>query len=1483
MGVSVLSILILLVITLNSSFLQTKLVNYVLKQQTEAMNVYAHVRNVDVDLFSRNVRIIGLTVLDHHQNVLLDAGTLQTNIRSFSSTAVELGVTNIFDLEFHLQRYEEDSVSNLQRILNFFGTSSSDTSLFALKCSRLNLNNANLSYVDEHTSKGDEYRYIDYNNVALNHVNLVAKHVDLLGDQLFASIDELSFKEKKGFEVLKFSARLNLSGQGIIARNLHLKTHRSNLSFDVRLKTESWRDYNDFISNVSVLAKFEPSELDMKDIIPFAPEIEGMHNRMRLSGTVSGYVNHFQTNNFDVSCAHNTTFNGDVMISGLPDFDNSFFNFQINNFQTTAKDVGSFLLPDATKIPIPEMLDKLGITHISGNLSGYPKDLTARLNIQSDMGYIESDVTLFQDTSTGRLDFSGNIHNSQVAFEQIFDQKILQNLDIQGLFEGSYSEQNGIELSTDLACENVVVNQQILNSVFVKGDWMNDMISAAIIVQDEYGRADFSGDFSLDPEAPNLAVEGSFTNVNVYRMKISNDTNRPLISSDFSAEIKSFDLDSLLGNVRFSNLKFALRDTVFRMNDFSFSQDISSEGILARLECDFFNADIYGNYKISKFPEMFERVQCAYIPALDTSLKHFENTGQTLHTRFEIIQTGGLFSYFLPSIQFPLGADLEMDYSDVERLDVSVGISAKNARVDDAELSNFKLEGHTQTDSLFLIRLDAESLRLSGKSYIKNIAIHAELKNNAAFWGLNWESGPDQKARIDGGLEGHIELLDKDKITFNIDDSRLMIMEQQWKFDPDNSIFIDPSGIHFKGIRFFHQDNPNEFLSLNGELSKNENSKMHLAFNQYESAPWNAIVDIGMNFSGKISGEMQLSDVYKNLQFDTDLKIDNFTINNYNYGEAHLQTSANAKKHGSDIVLDIADTSSKKPYISAKGNFSPSDLKQNLDIDISVLELDLSLLKNYVSSFSSALDGKVGGHLTLGGTLKNPTLYGELHTHDAILKVDYLNTVYALESEQILFSLDSIVIPSAKIEDTLYHTSGTISGRLKHKTFNQMRFDINVGMQRLFALNTAQWMNEDYFGKVFASGNTRISGTPENVLIDVNGKTERGTEIRLNYNSQVDVSGDNQFVRFISKKDMEDSINLSTTVSEQSSSLLTVRLNIEATPDATVSFDMNVPPTVGEISATGSGNLRLNVNAQGDFTMFGDYVLQEGYYDFSFEEQSLGRLITRRFNIERGGTLQWTGDPANMLMNISAVYSTRASLYPILSTGYSSATDMDTDISRKVNVQSVINLSGRMSQPGIKFDFRLPNIDEDKRTEFFSLLNREDENEMSKQTVFLLFFNSFTAPGNNSNVPTNSSGTNTASILSEILANQLNNIFQNFGSNVSLGVNWKPEDITTTQQTQVSMSTQFFDNRLLIDGHVSQGGLSKELQTEGQEFMGEVNMEYRITNRFSVKAFNRSNERDLVTENRSGYSQGIGISFKRDFDSLRDAFFRRRKKSVESK
>ncbi|MEJ7659895.1 MAG: translocation/assembly module TamB domain-containing protein [Hymenobacter sp.] len=154
---------------------------------------------------------------------------------------------------------------------------------------------------------------------------------------------------------------------------------------------------------------------------------------------------------------------------------------------------------------------------------------------------------------------------------------------------------------------------------------------------------------------------------------------------------------------------------------------------------------------------------------------------------------------------------------------------------------------------------------------------------------------------------------------------------------------------------------------------------------------------------------------------------------------------------------------------------------------------------------------------------------------------------------------------------------------------------------------------------------------------------------------------------------------------------------------------------------TATGQLRLNIDTRGDFNMYGQVEIVRGAYNFTLQG-----LVNKEFVVRPGGVVTWNGDPLDGQMNVTATYTQRTSLAPILqgSTGTSGAV---------VPVTAVINLTGPLLLPVIKlaleFDDAPTSLQNDLAS-FIALL-RNDEQELNRQVFSLLVFRTL-SPLNNS-------------------------------------------------------------------------------------------------------------------------------------------------------
>jgi hypothetical protein len=295
--------------------------------------------------------------------------------------------------------------------------------------------------------------------------------------------------------------------------------------------------------------------------------------------------------------------------------------------------------------------------------------------------------------------------------------------------------------------------------------------------------------------------------------------------------------------------------------------------------------------------------------------------------------------------------------------------------------------------------------------------------------------------------------------------------------------------------------------------------------------------------------------------------------------------------------------------------------------------------------------------------------------------------------------------------------------------------------------------------------------------------------------------------------------------------------------------------------------LKLAMGPTGDPTMFGTYTMNAGTFYFT-----LKNLISRTFQIKQGGTISWSGDMYDANINLKAVYQVK----PLLSSLPTvSATDSSV-FNERVPVDCVIGLTGDLFNPMIRFSLDMPDVTEEQiRTLVYNSIDTTNEAVMNQQMISLLVLNSFSF----------NTGSNVASSMGissyDILTNQLNNWLSQISNEFDIGVNYQKGDASAPEQLEVALSTQLFNNRILVNGNFGVGNYKEAEKTSN--IVGDVMVEYKITEdgRLRVRAYNKTNTYDLINDN-APYTQGVGVSYKKDFNRFRDIFQRKKKKQIQN-
>jgi hypothetical protein len=281
------------------------------------------------------------------------------------------------------------------------------------------------------------------------------------------------------------------------------------------------------------------------------------------------------------------------------------------------------------------------------------------------------------------------------------------------------------------------------------------------------------------------------------------------------------------------------------------------------------------------------------------------------------------------------------------------------------------------------------------------------------------------------------------------------------------------------------------------------------------------------------------------------------------------------------------------------------------------------------------------------------------------------------------------------------------------------------------------------------------------------------------------------------------------------------------------------------VDLMGGGDLRMKYNTEG-IDLKGRYTLTSGEMKYS-----LPVIPLKTFFVKEGSYVEFTGDPYNPKLNITATEQVKATV------------SGDDGPSRSVLFNCGVAISKTLKDMGVIFTIEAP---EDNIIN--GQLTTMSVEERSKLAVAMLTTGMYLADGNTGSFSMNSA-------LSSFLQSEINSIAGNALKTLDLSVGVdNSTDATGNMHTDYSFkfSKRFFDNRLKVQigGKVSSG--SSNIPGQKQSFFDNVQMEYRLNQDATkyVKLFYTQNVYDWLDGYTSEY--GGGFIWRRKLDNFWDIF-----------
>ena len=1352
-------------------------------------------------------------------------------MRNLANGRLEFGDVEIDKLNFKLKTYIGDNDTNLGIFVDKLDDGkprAPGTPPFFLSTSDIEIENSWFRLIDENLEKAETLNFKD--------LNIEAEDFQILGPEVTTAIQALSLKSKRGIAIERLATDFKYTKQQMRFDSLSIETPASHIKGDLIFDYDR-KDFANFLNKVNVSARFNESTVAFDEVNMLYDQF-GKQKEILFSSEVKGVLNDLNVERLFLQ-SDNTGIRGDFNFKNLFSKDLPFeLNADIKNITTSYYQLRA-LLPNILGKSLPSSFRRLGQFTIRGDAFITESSIDARVNLNSAIGDSYADLNLTDINNIDNANYKGFV--SLIGFDlgKFINNKRLgtTSLDVNVEGRGFVQESLNTEVIGDVYAVNF--NNYEYKDVKVSGILKDQLFDGSLVSNDENLKFKFQGlaDFGSERSAFNFVASVDYADLKKLNFI---DDSVSVFKGDVNMDITGNSLDDIAGDIKFSKTNYQNKNQTYYFEDFKISSSFEGDS-LRTIEIN--SPDIITGYMRGKFKvRELGRLVRNSIGSIYTNYKPFEiSPGQELAFNFKLYNK--IVDVFFPEVSFGpntfIRGNIIADDGDFkltfkspniaaygnEMKNIDVKIDNKNplfntfVSVDDVstiyyDVKDFSLINTTLTDTLFF-RTEFKGGSEYDDSYNLNF-YHTFNEENKSVIGLK---------KSDVSFKGNKWILNKDG-------------------DRQNKVIINRSLDSITIEEIVMNNNNREQIRLKGQVADSTYKDLELQFKIVSLNKISPAID-SLKLSGEINGVLNLQQREGLYLPICNLDIADFGINGIELGKLDIGIVGN--RNLSEFVVNSQITENNKEKFSVIGNVTNKNDVLESDLLANFTDFNLQPFSPLGEGVITNIRGFLNGSAQIKGDVQNPDISGLLTLNDAGLAIPYLNVDYAFGSNSVvrLFN-QTFDFQNIRLTDVAMGTRATLDGTIKHNFFDDWSLDLDIDTndERFLILNTPFEEEILYYGTGFVNGKGRVFGPTNALTITFEGATAEGTSLKIPISDVASV-GDYSFINFI-EKDKRETIELERTLQDYEG--LELQFDLDVTPDAEVEIVVD-QRTGSSLKGTGAGLVYIEINTNGKFNMFGDFVVVTGEYRYKF-----GGVIDKTFNVRPGGSIVWEGDPLAAQLNMEAVYSLNANPAPLLD---------NSGFTRRIPTDVVVLLTDELERPTIDFNVEFPGTSSVVKSELEYRL--QDPTVEEKNAFFLL------AQGTFVNNDTGLTGQAVVGNAIQSASGLLNQVLGSGNDNVNFGVSYEQgyEDpnVQTEDRIGVTVSTKISD-RILFNGRfgVPVGGVSETVVAGDAEIQILLNEEGTL----SAKIFNRENQLQQLQTERQGYTQGVGLSYEVDFNSFKE-------------
>lgn len=1283
-------------------------------------------------------------------------------------------------------------------------------------------NNGSLQYDQNYQPRIEG---LDYNHIDLTHINIGIDSIYYHDPDLRLHLRQMALKEKSGLQVTDLAGPVALENGSLKLPGFRLKTPTS----DVYVEMDMPLSLTDSIDPGKMRLRMD-AQLGRQDLLPFMSQLpKAMQERwpqypLSLRGQLDGNLEYMTFSDLDVSLPTAFAAKADGFVANLNDMKRLRADVQFKA-QTQNLDFAMASLPrDVQRSYRVPPLSAEGRAKADG------AQYEANVTVREGQGVVKLTGNLNADAM--RYDAKVHVSNINVHHFMPHDSIYTITADLTAHGQGTdlFSPRTTMDVDGQIAhlryahwnLDNMTLQAQLQNRrAKTHVNSHNDLLDGVIGIDALMDRHRLEGTLTAD-----------VTEADLYRFGL---VGNPLTIGlcghvDLSSDMKLTHMASGLFN------DLTLRDSskVYRPADIGLLVKTRPDTTYVRAQSGDFivKLDASGDY---------ERL-----------LKQLSVLGDTVMAQMEqkIIDQSAI-RRLLPVMKVHVESKTENPMAAMLKAGQNIDFKALLFDVTSSPESGLNGNGYVHALTMSDVRLDTVNFRITQRP--KHLSFGGQVCNNkrnpdfvfnALFDGLVQERGAtfgvryyDADNKLGVRLGAKVEMVDSG-LNLHLVPERPTIGYKEFNLNKDNFILltaknkvrtkIDLVADDGTGVKIYSEDTDPTALQ-----------DITVSLNKLNLGEVSSVLPYMPRMTGLLNGDYHVvQDGQGHFSMVSDMDVQNMTyeknlLGNLSTELVYLQKENDAHAVEARLMKDGDEIGLLTGTYYNEGTGS-------LDALFRMERLPLSLVNGFIPDQLFGLHGYGEGELAIKGKLSEPQVNGEIY-----LDSSYIESIpYGMT---LRFDNDPVRIVDSKLlfeNFTVYaHNNNplNIQGDVDFRHLDRMMVNLRMRAKDFQIIGAEENPQSIAYGKAFVNVFASMRGPVDNLnmrgRLEVLGSTDMSYVLR-----DSPLTTDNHLNELVKFTDFADTAQV--VVERPALNGFQMDMSVDVSKGAHIMAYLNTDHS-NYIDLMGGGTLRMQYSPADNLRLRGRYTLSNGEMKYS-----LPVIPLKTFTIQDGSYIEFTGEPMNPTLNITATERTKATVSDNSGVGRSVAFDCGVKITRTLN------------DMGLEF-----TLDAPEDMQLHSELQAMSVEHRGKLAVSMLTTGMYLDDGNTSAFSMNSALTSFLnSEINTITGNALRTIDMSFGMDNST-------DATGQSHTDYSFkfAKRFLDNRLKISvgGLVSSGG---SYQQRNNSFFDNVSLEYRLdhtANKF-ITLYYQNNAYDWL----DGYMQkyGGGFTWRRSLQSFWDIF-----------